>query len=621
MRRILIGMTAVALTFSTWQASAASGVASGKREAERVAGASWISRARLSSAALSPAPDDVHLGEASATRPIALVETNYYTFLPGEPVQVRMTINPNGYTAPATIFLYNENRVTGERRYQNIAGGSLAAGTTADLFGSVGTPVPIVVPALNDFVLFGASTDPVLRGFGVNGVLGGSLPAPTGQTGLHQWVLEIRDAAGRRVISRSTAMYSYINESVPVSGTITSSTTWTASKRYVLSDFVGVAEPAVLTIEPGTVIYGGDTKATLFVLRGAKIIADGTLRRPIIFTSPQRVGSRAQRDWGSLVLLGRAPINETGGQGILEGLAGQSQYSFGGTNAADSSGVLRYVRLEFGGFPIVTDQEINGLTLAAVGNGTVIDYIEVLHNKDDAFEFFGGTVNAKHLLAVAYADDGLDFDLGYQGTIQYVALIKRAANDENDGNIVSESDGHPQNFTLTPLTNPRVYNVTGYGTGSTTLGNYGNVLRRGTAGKFFNLIVTGSKNAPVTIRDDATFNNTTSGELNITNSILHGDFSDAKFPNRDDRGQRTRDFVFATAKGNRNVDPLLAAGAPSLLRTLMPDLTPLPDSPALDSNFVAVTPDNGFLEQVDFIGAIAPGNNWVLSGWANFSDN
>ncbi|HEY5611389.1 MAG TPA: hypothetical protein VIL97_09295, partial [Thermoanaerobaculia bacterium] len=318
---------------------------------------------------------------------------------------------------------------------------------------------------------------------------------------------------------------------------------------------------------------------------------------------------------------GSAPINESSGEALLEGLPNQPAYRFGGADAADSSGVLRYVRLEFGGFPIISDQEINGLTLAAVGNGTTVEYIEVLHNKDDAFEFFGGTVNARYLLAVGFADDGLDWDLGYQGDIQFAALIKRGVNDENDGNVLIEADGHPQNFTLTPLSNPRVYNATGYGTGRTDLGNYGAVMRRGTAGKIYNAILTGSRRAPVTIRDDASFNNATSSELIFDNSIFAGSFADAAFGNSADRAAQTRTFLLETMKNNRNVDPMLAAGAPSLTKTLMPDLAPLSDSPALDASFVATPPDNGFFQPVDFIGAVRPGSDWVLSGWATFSDN
>lgn len=563
------------------------------------------------------AADD--LADVAGPRPIVLLETNYYTFLPGEPLQVRLTINANGYGGPATIYVYRENRTSGERRYFSVSGGLLPAGRQADLFGGA-TPVPVVVPNLNDFVLFGSADTSSALSWGVAGALGSSITVPNNETGLYQYVVELRDAAGKRVLARSNAMYSYITESVTVSGTIGASTTWTANRRYVLNDFVGVAAGATLTIEPGTVVYGGGTRATLFIQRGAKIVADGTARRPIVFTSAQRTGSRAQRDWGSLVLLGQAPINVSGGQAFLEGLPSDPAYAYGGSSAADSSGVLRYVRLEFGGFEIQTNQEINGLTFGGVGNGTVVDHVQVLHNKDDAFEFFGGTVNAKHLLSVAAADDGLDFDNGYLGSIQFVALIKRAVNDESDSNFLTESDNNASGGTDAPLTNPRVYNVTAVRVASGT-GNYGGVLRRASAGKFYNAIVTGSRLAPITIRDTNTFNNTTSGELVFDNSILHGSFEATAFPNSADRADQTRTFLFTTMTRNRNVDPMLAMGTPSLTKTYMPDLSPLDDSPALDAGYVAVPPDNGFLEPVGYIGAVGHGSNWILTGWANFSDN
>jgi hypothetical protein len=579
----------------------------------------WIRRAPLSATLMRQAAAQATLAEVSGPRPVVLVETNYYTYLPGEPLELRLTVSPNGFGAPVTMYLYQENRVTGERRYYKAAGGLQAAGTQTDLFGSASSPVPVFVPALSDFVLFGSTDAGTQLSWGIAGALGAAMTAPSGQPGLHQWVIELRDAAGKRVLARSNAMYSFVTQSVTVSGTITAPATWTADKRYVLSDFVGVASPAVLTIEPGTVIYGGDTRATLFIQRGAKIVADGTNRRPIIFTSPQKVGSRAQLDWGSLVLLGNAPINVAGGSAFLEGLPSQDGYSYGGNDPADSSGTLRYVRLEFGGFPIATDREINGLTLGGVGNGTVVDYVEVLHNKDDGFEFFGGTVNARHLLGVGYADDGLDFDFGYNGHIQFVALIKRN-NDESDGNIITESDNDGQGTTASPLTNAKVYNVTGVRVPTAANGNYGAVLRRNTAGKFYNVVVQGSKNAPLNLRDGLTVANASSGALAFNNSILFGSFEDAAFPSRTDGGQ-SRTFVFTTNTRNRNVDPMLAIGTATLIGTYMPDLEPLDDSPALDADYVAHPPDNGFLEAVDYLGAVGPGRNWVLSGWASFSDN
>lgn len=585
-------------------------------------GSEWVRRAPVSFQSLQKAVADASLAEVEGTRPIVLLETNYYTFLPAERLQLRLTVNPNGFGAPVTMYLYNENRLSGQRRYYSIAGGLLPAGQQQDLFGTSSGPAPVFVPALNDFVLFGSTTDNADTSWGANGALGGSMAA--GDIGQYQWVIELRDAAGARVLSRSNAMYSNIQSSIPVSGTITSSTTWTANNRYVMNEFVGVASPAVLTIEPGTVIYGGSSRATLFIQKGAKIMADGTARRPIVFTSPRRTGDRAQTDWGSLVVLGNAPINVQGGSAFLEGLPSEPAYSFGGTNADDNSGVLRYVRLEFGGFLIAQNQEINGLTLGGVGRGTVIDHVQVLHNKDDAFEFFGGTVNAKHLLSVAAADDGLDFDFGYIGSIQYAALIKRAINDESDSNFFTESDNNiaAAADAARPLTSPNVYNVTAVRV-SSGVGQYGGVLRRNTAGKFHNVIVTGSRLAPITLRDTSTFVNANGGELVFANSILHGSFEDTAFPatgGSGDQAANTRNFLFTTMKGNRNTDPLLAIGTPTLLKTLMPDLEPLESSPALDVNFVGY-PADGFVDAVDFIGAVGPGNNWVLSGWANFSDN
>lgn len=578
----------------------------------------WFRRAPMGAAALAQAVAEASLAEVEGRRPVALLETNYYTFLPGEPLQLRVTVSPNGFGAPVTMYLYWQNRLTGERRYYTAGGTQLAAGQQSDLFGSAAGPVPVFVPALNDFVLFGGTEASELS-WGVPGALGGSIVVPSGQPGLYEFVFELRDAAGKRVLARSNAMYSHVTATESVSGTIQESTTWTADKRYVLNDFVGVAAPAVLTIEPGTVIYGGDGRATLFIQRGAKILADGTERRPIIFTSPQRVGARAQTDWGSLVLFGRAPINVQGGFAYMEGVPSEEAYAYGGNDPADSSGIVRYVRLEFGGFAISTGREINGLTLAGVGTGTVVDHVQVLHNADDGFEFFGGTVNAKHLLGVGYADDGLDFDFGYTGSVQFAALIKRD-NDESDGNIITESDNNGEGTGATPLTSPTVYNVTGLRVGSAANGNYGAVIRRNSAGTYRNIIVHGSKNAPVNLRDSATDNNANSGALSWDNSILSGSFEDAAYPSRTDGGQ-SRTFVFTTNASNRNVDPLLNIGAATLLQSYMPDLMPREDSPALDADFVANPPDNGFLIPVGFQGAVGPGHDWVLTGWANFSDN
>ena len=578
------------------------------------AGRAWVKRAPLSNALLQRAVVEATLAETRGTRPVVLLETNYYTYVAGDPLELRLTVDPNGFGGPVTMYLYREDRRTGERRYYNVSG-ELAAGTQSDLFGSAGAPVPVFVPTLADFVLFGSASSTSDLSWKIDGALGQAIPVPSSEGTLQQFVLEVRDAAGKRVLSRSNAMYSYVTGSVEVTGKITSNTTWTADKRYILHDYVGVVEPAVLTIEPGTVVYGGDGKASLFIQRGAKIMAEGTSRRPIIFTSPQRVGDRAQKDWGSLILLGKAPINQ--GTALLEGLPSSPDYTYGGDDPDDDSGVLRYVRLEFGGFEIATAQEINGLTLGGVGQSTVVDYVEVLHNKDDAFEFFGGTVKASHLLGIAFADDGLDLDYGYTGSIQFAAMIKRKANDEGDANFLTESDNDGDGSTRTPLTSPKVYNVTAVREGSDT-GFYGGRIRRNSAGQWHNVIVAGSKNAPLYLDGSATQSNAANGSLVFDHSILFGDFT--KYPSGVN-GAPTIEHLFTTWKNNRNVDPKLAIGEPTLLKTLMPDLMPLEGSPALDADFAGNPPDDGFLVPVDYLGAVGPGDNWLLTGWATFSDN
>ncbi len=176
-----------------------------------------------------------------------------------------------------------------------------------------------------------------------------------------------------------------------ITGSITANTTWRAGNKYVLTGFVYVESGATLTIEPGTIIKGDKpTKGSLIVKPGAKIIAVGTQDKPIVFTSNQAAGQRAAGDWGGLVLLGKAPVNKTPAY-----VEGENVSQFGGTDPADNSGQLKYVRIEFAGIAFETDKEINGLTFGGVGSGTQVDYVQVSYSGDDAYEWFGGTRQCK----------------------------------------------------------------------------------------------------------------------------------------------------------------------------------------------------------------------------------
>ena len=235
----------------------------------------------------------------------------------------------------------------------------------------------------------------------------------------------------------------------------------------MLSGFVYVKNNAELTIEPGTVIKGvADTKAALIIEKGSKIIAQGTAEAPIVFTSAKEKGSRASGDWGGIVICGKATTNKhdggTAGNGIAEGGIGST---YGGSDDSDNSGILQYVRIEFPGILLTStdNSEINGLTLYSVGSGTTIDHIQVSYSGDDSYEWFGGTVNCKYLVALRGLDDEFDTDNGYRGNLQFLFGLRDPDNSDQSGSNGFESDNDADGSTLTPTTRPIFSNVTLYG--------------------------------------------------------------------------------------------------------------------------------------------------------------
>ncbi|MCW3466589.1 hypothetical protein [Chitinophaga nivalis] len=242
---------------------------------------------------------------------------------------------------------------------------------------------------------------------------------------------------------------------------------------YQLQGVVYVDTLDVIRIDPGTVLKGipsataSEPGGTLVITRGAKIEAIGTQVKPIIFTSDSptpKVG-----DIGGLVILGKAFTNRS--EKKIEGIGGVPPASilYGGTNDFDNSGILKYVRIEYAGFILSADNELNGLSLGGVGSGTTIDYVEVYKPLDDGIEFFGGTVNANHLVVVNPADDGLDFDEGYHGRIQFALVVE----DSTQANISTshgiESDDHVQGAPVAPITHPFIANLTIIGLPNRTL--------------------------------------------------------------------------------------------------------------------------------------------------------
>ncbi len=287
---------------------------------------------------------------------------------------------------------------------------------------------------------------------------------------------------------------------IQVSGDITTDTKWYAAGKYMLNGFVYVKNNATLTIEAGTLIKGvSGTKGTLIIERGSKIIAQGTETAPIIFTSDKPKGQRSYGDWGGIVLCGKAPTNKHDngtGTGTAEGGIGSE---YGGTDPDDNSGTLQYVRIEFPGIGLTAtaNSEINGLTLYAVGAGTTIDHIQVSYSGDDSFEWFGGTVKMKYLVAFRGWDDDWDTDNGYSGKVQFfVSLRDPAVADQSQSNGF-ESDNDSDGSTLSPYTSAQFVNGTVLGpmvTSSTTihtLFRHAMQLRRGSRLSIYNTVFAG----------------------------------------------------------------------------------------------------------------------------------
>lgn len=286
--------------------------------------------------------------------------------------------------------------------------------------------------------------------------------------------------------------------------------TLTANNRYLLRGQVFVRDGSVLTIEPGTVIFGDKrTRATLVIDKGGQIIADGTRENPIVFTSAQEPGVRDRGDWGGLVILGRANVNQPAP--AIEGITPEVFFGTTHSNQFDdeSSGILRFVRVEFGGIELSPNNETNSITMGGVGRGTVMEYNMVSFGGDDGFEWFGGTVNGRYLVSHAMWDDDFDCDYGWSGNVQFGLIIRypgfadqsqsnafECDNGPNDNDQPRDQDGNilfpDYSFTTGTFSNVTVIGPIREGA-SVSNGNYAHAidLRRRTSVSIFNSVFTG----------------------------------------------------------------------------------------------------------------------------------
>ncbi len=333
-------------------------------------------------------------------------------------------------------------------------------------------------------------------------------------------------------------------QTITLKGRIDKDTVLREGNNYILSGIVYIVNNATITIQPGVSVkadYTGASVATLVITRGAKIIADGTQEKPIVFTSNSPVPRSG--DWGGVVICGKAQVNTAftgtgGGPGVLE-VEGGINNSFGDglagggatPNNADNSGILRYVRIEYAGYAYQPDKEINSLTMAAVGSGTIIDYVQVTYAKDDAFEWFGGTVNCKHLIAYKTQDDDFDTDNGYNGNVQFGIILRDSVIADISTSEAFESDNNSGGTAVSPQTTAVFSNITAigpridpvYGKGN-SLYRAGAHIRRNTGISIMNSIIAGWNRG---IQFDASSGvpvdrNVTDSTIRIKNTTLAG---------------------------------------------------------------------------------------------------
>jgi len=414
------------------------------------------------------------------------------------------------------------------------------------------------------------------------------------------------------LIAAIAGFTAFENRAVRVTDDIVSNTVWETGNRYILDDIIYV-ENATLTIQPGVTVEG-DFGSALVVTNDSQLLSRGTQEQPVVFTSHQPVGKRARGDWGGVVLLGKAPVNQP--QARIEGVPeNDPRGRFGGTDSRHSCGVLQYTRIEFAGFEVFKNNELNGLTLGGCGSNTIVSHVQVHRALDDGIEMFGGTVDLKNILVSGAADDSLDWDWGWTGRVQF-AIVQQHG-DVGDNGFEGDSNGNDHN--ATPRSEPSFYNVTMYGSGRKQ--HRAILLREGSGGHFHNMIIdsfaiealdTRDEVASLTAMDKLTFShNVIANTGGFGNQITQEEADD------DDFGFREGAWLL----DSRNRNNILAET--SLHATAGNQTSPHFHSRGLVRNSATRQPPKSefFDESADYLGAINPRatSTW-LENWTAFPE-
>ncbi len=373
-----------------------------------------------------------------------------------------------------------------------------------------------------------------------------------------------------------TTLKGEIPTGTTLTGNITANATLTSGSSYKLSGGLHVKAGNTLTIEPGVTVVAVDDDAPDYILieQGAKIDAQGTASNPIVMTSELKKSGA----WGGIHICGRAHTNA--GEGVLSEI-GNAPY--GGSDDSDNSGTLRYIRLEYTGFALDEEHEANGISFYGVGNGTTVEYVQAYKGSDDGFEFFGGSVNVKHMVVTDCTDDSFDWTEGWNGRGQFLVAYQSG---EEECDCLMECDNNGNNFDATPVAHPILSNLTLVGDNSAN-NTRGIRLRAGTQAEIYNSIITGKAKC-ITLETEQTEQALLSGTSKLQHIAMSSDLDS-------ENGIYTAE-MFAAATGNST--DYVNALANDYVGTISG----------------GVTPDDPFFTRVDYKGAVSASDDWT-SGW------
>lgn len=561
----------------------------------------------------------MHAQEAASTRISMWTWSDKYVYQPGEKLTLKWTVKTNGDDYPYTVFVYRQNNQTGKKTYlpngteeptdmggkraaQDLSGAPLADATKSVLIGANGAFPAITIPS---------------------------------ELGMHTIVVQLRDSAGAHVMKTSYMKIGVVKGAQTVQGDITTDRTLTNDTEWDIKGIVFVKNGATLTIEPGTFVIGQPGTAppsALIITQTGKVMASGTKSRPIVMTSSLPFGQRSRGDWGGLVMLGKAPINVggniPGGTGIcpaegcknppgtfyIEGLVGNPDTIYGGTDPNHNCGTLRYVRVEYAGTILSPNNELNSFTWGGCGKQTVSEHLQAIYGKDDSFEWFGGNNDGKWLVGGLGADDFTDYQLGYTGRVQFGLMYQSP---DSPGNRGVEGDNSEYDQAATPYSNPTFYNITYYGSGVPGFDEAnapGIFVRRGSRGSFNNIVVANFYSPCLDITDASTQAQADQGNLTMNGILCWGNNLGTKGANTIEGqlmvpGLSSAAYNLAYAQGQKGsgAGKNILVSDPQIRRPFEysdPDFRALASSPVFRAGWVQ-PPDDGFFDQsAQFLGGI-----------------